>query len=202
MGMAGTRLIVQDTVFDETVKRMKEATEELKVGNGMDERCQMGPLLSKHLLERVMEYIETGKNEGTLITGGYRLRGPEFGEGFFVAPTIFTGLPDDSELIQEEIFGPVLVIQKFHSEAEAIELANGTRFGLTSAVWTKDVSRAIRVAKAIEAGTVWINTDLKIYNQAEFGGCKASGIGSTSGIDGVLEFTQSKHINFDISPTG
>ena len=199
--MAGTRLIVQDTLFDETVRRMKEATEKLKVGNGLDESCRLGPLISKDQLERVMEYIEIGKNEGTLITGGYRLRGPEYDKGFFVAPTIFTDLPNDSRLVQEEIFGPVLVVQKFHSEAEAIELANGTKFGLASAVWTKDVNRAIRVARAMEAGTVWINTYFKIYNQTEFGGYKASGIGRARGIDGVLEFTQTKHINFDINPT-
>lgn len=201
LGMAGASLIVQDTVFDETVRLMKEAAEKLKVGNGLDERCQMGPLISRYLLERVMEYIETGKNEGTLITGGYRLRGPEFDKGFFVAPTIFSGLPDDSKLVQEELFGPVLVVQRFHSETDAIELANGTRFGLVSAVWTKDVTRAIRVAKAMEAGTVWINTYFKLYNQTEFGGCKASGIGRASGIDGVLQFTQTKHIHFDVSQT-
>jgi betaine-aldehyde dehydrogenase len=199
--MAGTRLIVQDTIFDETVRRMKEATEKLKVGNGLEERCRLGPLVSNDQLERVMRYIELGKKEGKLITGGYRLKGPEYDRGFFVAPTIFTDLPNNSRLVQEEIFGPVLVVQKFHTEAEAIELANGTKFGLASAVWTKDVNRAIRVAKAMEAGTVWINTYFKIYNQTEFGGYKASGIGRARGVDGLLEFTQLKHINFDINPT-
>ncbi len=200
LGMTGPRLIVQDSLFDETVKRMKEATEKLKVGNGLDESCRMGPLISRHQLESVMEYIEWGKIEGTLVTGGYRLRGTELGKGFFVAPTIFTGLPDDSRLVQEEISGPVLVVQRFHTEAEAVALANGTRFGLASAVWTKDVNRAIRVAKAMEAGTVWINTYFKIYDRTESGGYKASGIGRASGIDGVLEFTQTKHINFGIGP--
>ena len=199
--MAGTRLLVQDTIFDETVKRMKEAAEKLKVGNGLDENARMGPLVSQDQLDRVMSYIELGKKEGKLVTGGNRLSGPEYDDGFFVAPTIFTGLPNNSRLVQEEIFGPVLVVQKFRTEAEAIELANGTKYGLASALWTRDVNRAIRVAKAMEAGTVWVNTYFKIYNQTEFGGYKASGIGRARGVDGVREFTQLKHINFDSNPT-
>ncbi len=90
------------------------------------------------------------------------------------------------------------MVQKFHSEAEAVEIANGTQFGLAAAVWTKDVNRAIRVAQAVEAGTIWVNAYFKLYNQTEFGGYKASGIGRTRGIDGLLEFTETKHINFDI----
>jgi betaine-aldehyde dehydrogenase len=196
--MAGTRLVVEESIFAEVVGRMKAATEKLKVGNGLDESCNLGPLASKSQLDAVMGYIEAGKKEGTLITGGYRLTGRDYDQGFFVAPTIFTDLDNNSQLVQEEIFGPVLVVQKFRTEAEAVEIANGTRFGLAAAIWTKDVNRAIRVAKAIKAGTVWVNTYFKLYNQTEFGGSKASGIGRTRGIDGLLEFTETKHINFDI----
>lgn len=196
--MAGTRLVVQDTIFDEVVNRIKAATEQLKVGNGFDSGCDIGPLISQNQLDLVMKYIETGKKEGKLVTGGYRLTGKGHEEGFFVAPTVFTDLPNHSSLVQEEIFGPVLVIQKFHSEAEAVELANGTQFGLAAAVWTKDVNRAIRVGREIEAGTIWVNAYFKLYNQTEFGGYKASGIGRTRGIDGFMEFTEIKHINFDL----
>lgn len=197
--MAGTRLVVEDSIFDEVVNRVKTATEKLKVGNGLDEGCNLGPLVSKSQLDAVMNYIEIGKREGNLITGGYRLTGQGYDEGFFVAPTIFTELSNHSQLVQEEIFGPVLVVQKFRTETEAVEIANGTKFGLAAAIWTKDVDRAIRVAKSIRAGTVWVNTYFKLYNQTEFGGAKASGIGRTRGIDGLLEFTETKHINFDIN---
>lgn len=197
---AGTRLVVQDTIYDEVVGRMKAEAEKLKVGNGLDESCDMGPLISKSQLDIVMDYIELGKREGDLITGGYKLSGRDYDEGFFVAPTIFTNLPPDSRLVQEEIFGPVLVIQKFKTEAEAVEIANGTKYGLASAVWTNDLNRAIRVAREIKASTVWINTFFKLYHQAASSGCKESGVGKTRGFEGLFEFTEIKHINFDISP--
>ncbi len=132
--MAGTRLVVQDTVFDEVLGRMKLAAENLKVGNGLDEDCQMGPVVSQKQLDTVINYIEIGKKEGNLITGGYRLHGSSYDNGFFVAPTIFTGLSNNSPLVQEEIFEPVLVVQKFHTEEEAIDIANGTKFDLAAAV--------------------------------------------------------------------
>jgi len=199
--MAGTRLIVQDTIYDEVVKRMKAETEKLKVGNGLDESNYMGPLVSKSQLETVMKYIELGKKEGKLLTGGYRITGKGYDEGFFVAPTIFTDLDENSKVVQEEIFGPVLVIQKFHTEAEAIRIANNSKYGLAGAVWTKDVNRAVRVAREIKAGTVWVNTYNRFYTETEFGGFKASGIGRAHGIDSLYEFTELKHINFDIKPT-
>ncbi|MDR3553649.1 MAG: aldehyde dehydrogenase family protein [Syntrophobacteraceae bacterium] len=197
--MAARRLVVQDTIFDRVVEGMKTALESLIVGDGRDERTQMGPLISRKQMETVLEYIELGKQEGNLITGGYRLQGPEYDRGFFVAPTLFTDLENDSRLVQEEIFGPVLIAQKFHTEEEAIEIANGTRYGLAAAVWTLDVNRAIRVAKAMQAGTVWVNSYRKTYCQAEFGGYKESGAGRTTGIEGMLECTQLKHINFDLA---
>jgi betaine-aldehyde dehydrogenase len=198
MCMAGTRLVVQDTVFEEVISRLKQETEKLKVGNGLDENNFMGPLISKKQLDSVLKYIELGKAEGQLVCGGYRLTGKGYDEGFYVAPTIFTGLPDQSELVQEEIFGPVLVVQKFHSEAEAVQTANDTRYGLVAAVWTKDMSRAMRVAREIKAGTVWVNTYFKLFNQTEGGGYKASGIGRARGEDGILEFTEIKHLCLNI----
>lgn len=199
--MAGTRLVVQDTIYDEVLIRLKEEIESLKVGNGLDESCHIGPVVSQSQLDRVMGYIELGKKEGKLITGGYRLTGANFDKGFFIAPTVFAELEHNSRLVQEEIFGPVLVVQKFHTEEEAIKIANGTRYGLAAAVWTTDVNRAVRVAREIKAGTVWINTYNKFYTEAEFGGYKASGIGRTHGVEALLECTEIKHINFDIKPT-
>ena len=199
--MAGTRLIVQDTIFDQVVERMKKAAESLKIGNGLDEKCQLGPLVSQRQLDTVVQYVELGKKEGKTITGGYRLTSGELEKGFFFAPTIFTGLDQKSRVVQEEIFGPVLTVHKFHSEAEAIELANDTKFGLAGAVWTNNLDRAIRVSREIKAGTVWVNTYMKTFQQAEFGGYKASGLGRARGIDGFNEFTEIKHINFDLKPT-
>jgi betaine-aldehyde dehydrogenase len=198
MCMAGTRLVVQDTIFAEVIERLKQETEKLKVGNGLDESNFMGPLISRKQLESVLKYIELGKAEGRLVCGGYRLTGECYDQGFFVAPTIFTELPAQSELVQEEIFGPILVVQKFHAEAEAVQIANDTKYGLVAAVWTQDVNRAMRVARAIKAGTVWVNTYFKLFNQTEGGGYKASGIGRARGADGILEFTEIKHLCLNI----
>jgi betaine-aldehyde dehydrogenase len=197
--MAGTRLLVQDAIYDQVLGLMKTSVEALKVGNGLDEENKLGPLISKNQMDIVLEYIKIGKEEGTCITGGHRLTGGQYDNGFFVAPTIFTDLSQNSRLVQEEIFGPVLVMQKFSTEEEAIAMANGTAFGLASAVWTRDITRAMRVARAMEAGTAWINCYFRLFNQAEYGGYKASGLGRTRGIDGILEFTEIKHINIDLA---
>lgn len=199
--MAGTRLIVQDTIHDKFCSALKDAIEQLKVGRGTDKDIDLGPMIAEAHLNKVMKYIEIGKSEGKVLTGGNRLTGPEYDEGWFVAPTVVTDLAPDARLVQEEVFGPVLAVQKFHTETEAIELANGTKYGLAGAVWTSDVTRAVRVARKIKAGTVWINTYNKFYAETEFGGCKASGNGRAMGIEALNEYTELKHINFDLSPT-
>lgn len=115
-----------------------------------------------------------------------------------MAPTIFDRVPLEATLSQEEIFGPVLAVQPFRTEAEALEIANGTRFGLVAGLWTSNLDRAMRMAKKIEAGTVWTNTYNKLFAELEFGGAKESGVGRTRGIDGLFEFTEAKHINISI----
>lgn len=199
--MAGTRLIVQDTIHDKFCSALKDAIEQLKVGRGTDKDIDLGPMIAEGHLNKVMKYIEIGKSEGRVLTGGNRLTGPDYDDGWFVAPTVVTDLAPDARLVQEEVFGPVLAVQKFHTETEAIELANGTKYGLAGAVWTSDVTRAMRVARKIKAGTVWINTYNKFYAETEFGGCKASGNGRAMGIEALNEYTELKHINFDLSPT-
>jgi betaine-aldehyde dehydrogenase len=196
--MAGSRLLVHESVKDEVISRLKSYAENLKVGNGMLESTDMGPLVSQNQLELVEEYCEIGRREGKIISGGYRLTGEGYDNGFFFAPTIIDDLPANCRVVREEIFGPVLAVQSFSSDEEALALANDTDFGLSAGVWTTDLNRAMRMSKGIKAGTVWINTYNKNFPEAEFGGYKQSGLGRTRGIDGLMEYCETKHIHFEI----
>ncbi len=198
MCFAGTRVIVHESIHKQVVERLKVEAEKIIVGNGLDDTTTMGPVVSQSQLNTVLQYCEIGKREANLVIGGNRLTGGEYDSGYFIQPTIFDQVPSDSKIIQEEIFGPVLAIQVFKDEKEAISLANGTRFGLAAGVWTKEIDRAIRVAKQVKAGTVWINTYNKNYPQTEFGGYKESGLGRTRGLEGLMEYTETKHINIEI----
>ncbi|WP_134704713.1 aldehyde dehydrogenase [Ammoniphilus sp. YIM 78166] len=197
MCFAGSRVIVHESIHQQVVEGLKIEAEKLKVGNGIDEDTDMGPVISESQLQSVLQYCEIGKQEAKLITGGKRLTGGIYDQGYFLEPTIFDEVPLESRLAQDEIFGPVLAIQVFKDEEEAIALANGTIFGLAAGVWTQDVSRAMRVAKKVQAGTVWINSYNKNYPQTEFGGYKESGLGRTRGIEGLMEYTETKHINIE-----
>jgi betaine-aldehyde dehydrogenase len=198
MCFAGSRVIVHESIHEEVVQGLRKEAEKLRVGNGINESTDMGPVISEEQLNKILEYCEIGRQDAKLIMGGNRLTGGDYDKGYYIEPTIFDQVPIESRIAQEEIFGPVLAIQVFRDEKEAISLANGTIFGLAAGVWTKDVNRAMRIAKKVEAGTVWINTYNKNYPQAEFGGYKESGIGRTRGIEGLLEYTETKHINIEI----
>ncbi|MBX6396083.1 MAG: aldehyde dehydrogenase family protein, partial [Alicyclobacillaceae bacterium] len=196
--MAGSRLVVHESIKDEVVSRLKEYAESLKVGNGIYESTDMGPLVSQSQLELVEEYCEIGRREGKIVTGGYRLSGSEYDRGYFFAPTIIDDLSPDCRVVREEIFGPVLAVQTFSTDEEALALANDTDYGLSAGVWTKNLDRAMRMSKEIKAGTVWINTYNKNFPEAEFGGYKQSGLGRTRGIDGLMEYCETKHIHFEL----
>ena len=198
---AGSRLLVEDGIFDEFVERLAANADGLNIGDGLDASVQLGPVVSADQRDKIAEYVERGKREGTLVGGGAPLEGNGYDEGFFVSPAIFTDLPSDSTLIREEIFGPVLTVQRFADEDEAIALANQTEYGLAAGLWTQNLDRAWRVGRAIRAGTVWINTYHHFYDEAEVGGYKHSGIGRQQGIEGLHEFTETKHLNFDGKPT-
>lgn len=196
--IAGSRVLVEESIHDRFVEKLAEMTKRLRVGYGLQEGTQAGPVISEFQLDRIMDYIEEGKHEGELIAGGERLTAGDLGKGFFIAPTIFDRVPVEAKIAQEEIFGPVLTVLTFKDEEEAGEVANATVFGLAAAVWTKDIARAIRVSKKVKSGMVWVNTYGKLFPAGEMGGYKQSGIGRQYGLEGLWEYTEMKHINVQL----
>jgi betaine-aldehyde dehydrogenase len=196
--VAGSRVLVDESIHDRFVEKLAEITQRLRVGHGLQEGVQAGPVINEGQLNRVIGYIETGKREAELLTGGTRLTEGELSKGFFIAPTVFDRVPVDATIAQEEIFGPVLSVLTFKDEEEAAHLANATIYGLAAAVWTNDISKALRMAKRVKSGLVWINTFGKLFAAAEMGGYKQSGIGRQYGLEGLWEYTELKHINVQL----
>lgn len=192
---AGSRLIVEESLHDRLMEAVIERARNIKLGDAFDSATEMGPLISEKHRAKVEGYVKLGQEEGaTLALGGKRPDAPELQKGFFYEPTIFLDCDSSMRIVQEEVFGPVLTVEKFKTEEEAIALANDTTYGLSGAVWTKDQDRAARVAHAFRMGTVWIN-DFNIYfAQAPWGGYKQSGIGRELGKPGLEEYTETKHI--------
>jgi betaine-aldehyde dehydrogenase len=196
---------VEESLYERFVPELVSRAKQIRVGPGTDEESEMGPLISAEHMNRVLSYIEEGKREGaTLLCGGSRLTEGELSKGFFVGPTIFTKTTPEMKIVQEEIFGPVLVIQTFKTEEEAIELANGTPYGLAGAVFTSDVAKAHRVIRKLRAGITWINTYHPTFNEAPWGGYKQSGIGRELGTYGYEEYLEVKQINvnLNVEPSG
>lgn len=194
---AGTRLLVEERIHDEFVEQIRASVPKLKVGPGT-ERVNVGPVVNEEQLERVMGYIEQGKEVAELVAGGNRLTDGDLAKGYFVEPTVFDRPPLASDLAQDEIFGPVLAVIPFSDVDEAVEIANATRYGLVAAVWTKDVNKALTVSKRVKAGTVWVNTYGKLFQNLEFGGVKESGSSRHYGLEGLLEYTELKHIHIQL----
>ena len=201
---AGSRLILERSLHDRFVARLVERANKIRVGDGFDPQTEMGPIISPVHRERVESYIATGREEGAkLLCGGNRLGGP-LADGNFIAPTIFDDTSPTMRIVQEEIFGPVLVVQTFEGEAEAVALANDTMYGLAGAVFTQDIAKAHRVIRKMRAGITWINTYHPTYNEAPWGGYKQSGIGRELGTYGYDAYTEVKQINvnLDVEPSG
>lgn len=187
---AGSRLFVPRRQFDAVLTRLGERACAIQQGPGIDPTTEMGPLVSETQMNRVMEYIETGRREGaTLITGGQRNR--QAGSGYFVEPTIFAGF-DDLTIAREEIFGPVLTAMPYDDLDEVVRRANDTPYGLAAAVWTEDVRLGIRVAERLKAGTVWINGYNLLDAVSPWGGYKASGVGREMGSYALQHYTEVK----------
>lgn len=200
--VAGSRLLIERSVFEQVTSRLARAAEQIPVGLPSDEATRMGPLQNCRQFEQVTRMIEASVAAGArLLTGGKRPEGlPDEAQGYFIAPTVLVDVTPDMEIAQQEVFGPVLVAMAFDSEDEAIQLANETRFGLAGAVWSQDVARAHRVAGQLRAGTVWINSYKAISVMSPFGGFGDSGFGRSSGLDGLREYTVPQSVWVETAP--
>jgi betaine-aldehyde dehydrogenase len=197
---AGSRIIIEESIKDKFVARLAERANKMTLGNGLD-NPDMGPLVSEDHMNTVLKYIETAKAEGaTCICGGYRYTEGECAKGYYVRPTIFDNCTPDMTIVKEEVFGPVVSIQTFKTEEEAVALANDTIYGLAGAVFTADGARALRVVKEIRAGITWINCYNPTFNEAPWGGYKMSGYGRELGIHGLEEYQEIKQVNINLAP--
>ena len=199
---ATSRILVQADVYDKFVEAFKEVVKTTsKVGDPFQDDTFQGPQVTKAQYERVLSYIESGKTEGaTLATGGTPYKDVGDGKGFFIAPTVFTEVTEEMKIYREEVFGPFVVVASFKTEEEGIKMANNTQYGLGSALFTRDVERAHRVAARIEAGMVWVNSSNDSDYRVPFGGVKQSGIGRELGEAGLAGYSQTKavHVNMGL----
>jgi aldehyde dehydrogenase (NAD+) len=193
--IAGSRLLVQDSVYDEVVEKLLAIARTARMGDPMSMETQVGPVTTPPQYRKILDYIDVAKQDGArLLMGGSAATRPECGKGWFVEPTVFGDVKNDMRIAQEEVFGPVLSILRFRDEAEAIAIANDVRFGLAAAVWTSDIGRALRMSEKLQAGTVWINTYRAVSYMAPFGGYKDSGLGRENGMQAIREYLQTKTV--------
>jgi betaine-aldehyde dehydrogenase len=197
---AGSRLLVQDTVYKDFLWKYVQLASKIRVGNGLAPQTDIGPLISEKQMNRVLNHVESGIRQGAKLTlGGKRISRGELAKGFFVQPTIFEEVTTKMKIFQEEIFGPVLCVLPFHNADEAIEIANATKYGLAGNIWSRNLIRIMKVARGVRTGTVWVNRHLNPGPEVPFGGYKLSGVGRETGTEGLMEYLQTKHISLQIT---
>ncbi len=202
---AGSRVFVQDTIYDKFIEEAAKRFDAVTVGMPWEAATQMGAQINATQVKKIMSYIEIGKQEGARVAcGGYQMTDGEFAKGNFIRPTLLVDVTNNMRVAQEEIFGPVACVIKFHSEDEVIKMANDSSYGLGGAVWTKNINRAIRVARGVETGRMWVNTYNQIPEGSPFGGYKNSGIGRETHKVILEHYTQMKNIMINLSeaPSG
>jgi len=196
---AGSRLLVERSIYPRMLDALAEKSKRIRLGDPLDRQTKMGPLVTREHQQKVLEYIDVGRREARLIVGGGKPGDAALANGCFVEPTIFADVDNRARIAQEEIFGPVLSVIPFETEADAVRIANDTPYGLAGAVWTRDVFRGIRVLKQIRAGILWLNTYHPTYNEAPWGGYKQSGFGRELGPYGLEQYLETKQINLNLS---
>ena len=193
--IAGSRLLVQDTIHDKFVDRLIEVAKEAKIGDPMSLETHVGPVTTPPQYNKIMEYIEVANQDGaTCVLGGKKYEGEGAKGDRFVEPTIFTNVTNKMRIAQEEVFGPILSVIPFGEEKEAIAIGNDIDFGLAAGVWTNNIGRALRMSEKLKAGTVWVNTYRALSYTTPFGGYKRSGEGRENGKDAIKEFLQVKSV--------
>jgi acyl-CoA reductase-like NAD-dependent aldehyde dehydrogenase len=196
---ARSRILVERSVQEKVVELFAEATRKVVVGDPADDKTEVGTLVSFKQRDRVKDYIEIGLNEGAnLVVGGEAPDDPALADGAYLMPAVFDGVSNDMRIAKEEIFGPVVSIIPFDTEAEAIKLANATPYGLSGSIWSRDIGKALRTAKGIQAGVLSVNSNSSVHTEAPFGGYKMSGIGRELGMSAIDLYTETKNVFIDL----
>jgi acyl-CoA reductase-like NAD-dependent aldehyde dehydrogenase len=196
---AGSRVFVQKGIYDDAVAKMADRASSVRLGDPGDESTTMGPLVSKEQQERVERYLEIGSREARVAAQGARPDDPALKNGYYVPPTIFADVDNAATIAREEIFGPVMSVIPFESVEDVLDMGNDTEYGLAAAVWTKDIKKALNTARALRAGTVWINDTQPAPTEMPWGGYKSSGIGRELGKEGLEDYLEKKAVYVNLA---